>query len=318
MKLSTPLKALAIGSAAYAAASGLVFYELMGRNAKIPTLAFQMSIKDVEPGIADDDERVVWFYNQNFEEFELINADGARLKAYYLPAAEKSDKFLVCSHGYRSNGKAEFRFAGKFLHDSGFNLFIVDHRAAGESEGQYITFGCKEAEDLLLWVKFVNEKFGEDIQIGLYGVSMGCATITTLCGCEDLPDNVKFAAADCGYTSAKDEFSYNLQKVHIPDFVIMNSVDFLNRKISGCSLDDMNPLRAVAKSKVPILFIHGAKDDFVPVAMAQVLYDACPTEKELFIAEGAAHAESYQRQTEEYEKRFTEFSERFMKATVKE
>ena len=312
MKKSAPLKILAAG-AAYAGISYLVFYELMNKNANLPNKAFEMSIKDVVPGIAEDDERVQWFNSQEFEEFEIENDCGNKLKGYFLKADEPSDKYILCAHGYRSNGKGEFRFASKFLHDSGFNIMLVDHRASGKSDGKYITFGCKEAEDLLLWVKFMNEKFGEDIKIGLYGISMGCATITILCGNENLPENVKFAVADCGYTSAVDEFSYNLQKVHIPDFLIMNSVDFINRKISGCSLDDMNPLNAVKKSKVPTLFIHGEKDDFVPEKMVHTLYDACNAPKDIFIAPNAAHAESYQRSTAEYEKKFIEFTDKYTK-----
>ncbi len=312
MKKSTPLKIIA-ASAAYAAVSYLVFFEIMDKRATLPTKAFQLSIKGVEPGIKDDDERLVWFNNQSFEDFEITNNSGNKLKAHMLKADEPTDKFILCSHGYRCDGKREFRFVTKYLHDSGYNVLLIDHRASGDSEGKYITFGCKEAEDALLWVQFLNEKFGEDIKIGLYGISMGCATITTLCGNENLPSNVKFAVADCGYTSAKDEFSYNLQKAHIPDFVIMNAVDFYNQKLSGCSLDEMNPLEAVKKSKVPTLFIHGEKDNFVPTKMVYTLYDACPAPKEIFIANGASHAESYQRCSEEYEKHFTQFAEKYIK-----
>lgn len=313
MKKSTPLKIIAAGGAAYGALGYLVFYELMNRKAKIPTLAFQMSIKGVTPGIADDDERITWFDNQNFQEFELSNESGHKLKAYFLKADEPSDKYIVCAHGYRSNGKGEYRYASKFLHEQGYNILLVDHRASGKSEGKYITFGCKEAEDLMLWIQYLNDRFGEDIKIGLYGISMGCATITLVCGNKNLPENVRFAVADCGYTSAKDEFAFNLKNAHVPEFPIVNTVDFINRKLLNCSLDDMSPLEAVKKSKVPTLFIHGGSDNFVPTEMVHRLYDACPAPKDIFIAEGAAHAESYQRCTEEYENRFKEFTDKYIK-----
>lgn len=313
MKKTTPLKILAAGGAVYAAAGYLVFYELMNRNATIPNKAFEMSIKDIVPGIPEDDGRVKWINEQKFEEYEIVNSDKNKLKSYFLKADNPSDKYIVCAHGYRCDGKREFRFASKFLHDSGFNILLVDHRACGQSEGKYLTFGCKEAEDLLLWVQFLVDRFGSDIKIGLYGISMGCATVTTLCGNSALPENVKFAVADCGYTSAKDEFSYNLKKGHVPDFPIINTVNFINKTFAGCEIYDMDPLSAIKNSKVPTLFIHGGKDDFVPTSMSYRMFNACPAPKDLFIAPDAGHAESYQRCPDEYEKKFIEFSEKYIK-----
>lgn len=316
MKKTTPLKILAAGGALYAAASYLTFYEIMDRKATLPQKAFERTMKDIIPGIPEDDERIKWFKEQSFEEYSLTNNDGHKLNAYFIKTEKPSDKYIICAHGYRSCAKGEFRYIAKFLHDSGFNVLLVNHRACGESEGKYLTFGYKESQDLLLWVQFLNDRFGEDIAIGLYGISMGCATITMLCGNGDLPDNVKFAIADCGYTTAKDEFSYNLKKAHIPDWLILNSTDFINQKLSGCSFDDMSPLDAVKNSKVPTLFVHGGNDDFVPTSMVYRLFDACPAPKDLFIANGAGHAESYQRCTDEYEKKFTEFTEKYLEVVT--
>ncbi len=313
MKKSTPFKILAAGGAAYAAISYAVYFELMNRKATIPNKAFEMSIKDIVPGIPDDDERLIWFNEQSFDEYEITNACGNKLKAYMLKADEPSDKYIVCAHGYRSNGKAEFRYASKFLHEQGYNILLVDHRASGQSEGNHITFGFKEAEDLFLWIQFLLDRFSKDIKIGLYGISMGCATITMLCGNHNLPENVKFAVADCGYTSVNDEFRFHLKNVHIPSVPIMNTVDFFNKTFSGCYLSEMDPLSSVKYSNIPTLFIHGGKDEFVPTEMVYRLFDACPAPKDLFIAPGAAHAESYQRCTDEYEKKFIEFTEKYIK-----
>lgn len=312
MKKSTPLKILAVGGALYAATAYLTFYEIMNRNATIPQKAFERSMKDIIQGISEDNERVTWFKEQSFDEYSITNNDGHKLNAYFIKADKPSDKYIICAHGYRSCAKGEFRYISKFLHDNGFNILLVNHRACGESEGKYLTFGFKESEDLLLWVQFLNDRFGSDISIGLYGISMGCATVTMLSGNSNLPANVKFVIADCGYTSAKDEFSYNLQKAHIPDWLIMDSVNLINKAVAGCSLDDMSPISAVKNSKVPTLFIHGGKDDFVPTSMVYRLFDACPAPKDLFIAQGAGHAESYQRCTEEYENNFKEFTEKYL------
>ena len=57
----------------------------------------------------------------------------------------------------------------------------------------------------------------------------------------------------------------------------------------------------VRSAKVPILFIHGAKDALVPVKMQKELFDACPTQKEMLTVENAVHAQSYYTDPRTYE-----------------
>ena len=75
----------------------------------------------------------------------------------------------------------------------------------------------------------------------------------------------------------------------------------------GYGLDECNACREVAKASVPILFIHGEEDDFVPCGMVYELYDACQTEKKVVIVEGAGHVESCYRNPELYEAAIEEF-----------
>ena len=72
----------------------------------------------------------------------------------------------------------------------GHNLLLIDERAHGRSEGRTITFGIQERWDVESWARFAVERFGADVQIILYGVSMGAATVLMAAGL-DLPENVK-------------------------------------------------------------------------------------------------------------------------------
>lgn len=71
--------------------------------------------------------------------------------------------------------------------------------------------------------------------------------------------------------------------------------------------DTVDCRKAVAQSKVPILFIHGSADDFVPCSMSRENYDACASEKALLIIPGATHAMSYYYDTPAYTKAVTDF-----------
>jgi hypothetical protein len=68
----------------------------------------------------------------------------------------------------------------------------------------------------------------------------------------------------------------------------------------GYNIKDASALNAVKKTKLPILFIHGDQDAFIPVKMAYELYDAANGEKELLIVKGAGHAQSQDKNPDEY------------------
>ena len=105
---------------------------------------------------------------------------------------------------------------------------------------------------------------------------------------------VKGIIADCSYTSAWDEFAYQLKNPFgLPAFPLLYIFDLYCRIICKYSLRDASPIKAVHSAKVPILFIHGAKDALVPVKMQKELFDACPTPKEMLTVENAVHAQSY-------------------------
>lgn len=313
-KTSLVLKTVGATAGAVGALGYAFFYQVMHRDASLQQKLAKFVTK--QPEVIEtpaEDARTVWFNKQALDDFEIINARGFKLKGYLLPSEKPSKVFVFCSHGYRNCGTGEFHCMAKFYHDKGWNVFLVDHQAAGTSEGKYIGFGYHEYRDCLQWLDFLKVHFGNDIQIVLHGVSMGSATVMLMSGSGRLPENVKFIVADCGYTSAYDQFVHNAKGMHIPAFPLIHSANFFNRLISGYDFKDANPLEAVRRATVPMIFIHGANDDFVPTHMVNELYNACSSEnKELLIVEGAAHAESYPTDSASYENIINCFAEKFI------
>lgn len=314
-KASVLMKTAGVAAGIIGAVGYLTFYEVMGRNAKLaPKLGTMFAGESGLTQTDEPDERQVWFDAQMFEEFEIINAKMQRLKGYLLPAEKPSNVYVFCSHGYRNCGKGEFGLIVKFYHDKGYNVFLVDHQASGESDGKYIGFGYHECPDCLRWLDFLLEKFGRDIQIILHGISMGCATVTMMSGSGRLPEAVKFIVADCGYTSAYDEFMSNVGSMKTVVAPVMSLANKINKKLSGYEFKEANPLEAVKNAKVPMLFIHGSMDTFVPTHMVYELYEACSSEdKDLLVVEGAGHAESYPKDSTAYEAKVLEFVEKYIK-----
>ena len=236
----------------------------------------------------------------------VMSEDGLRLHGTWFPRGD-CKKVVICFHGYTSQGMKDYIGLSGYYLNHGYSMLLVDERAHGESEGKYIGFGCLDRQDALKWIDWVIRKCGEDTEILLHGTSMGAATVLMTSGLE-LPAQVKGIISDCAFTSPKEVFSHVLKSMyHMPAFPTMQLADFLNRKLSGYGLDECNAAREVKKAKVPILFIHGSGDTFVPCSMCETIYENCASPKKKLIVEGAAHAESYYKDTDAYENALTEF-----------
>lgn len=248
-----------------------------------------------------------WVEDYGYETYRTASSRGEKLTGYLMRPKEKSDTYIFCAHGYRSYGKKEFSAVSQYYLEKGYNVFMVDHVASGESDGEYCTFGHYEVEDCLSWLSFMNAVFGKDIKIILHGVSMGAATVMMMSDKEALPKNVRAIIADCGFTTARELFSFKLGEMNIPDKHLISAVNFANKRRAGFDFDSLCPVDCVKNARVPMMFIHGDKDNLVPCYMANKLYEACGNEKELLIVEGADHAQSYKVGNEEYKKKMESF-----------
>ena len=223
----------------------------------------------------------------------IIAEDSTELVGH-LRIAPNAKRTILAMHGWRSSWAKDFGMIADFWHQNDCNVLYAEQRAQGESGGEYMGFGMLERHDCLSWIHYLNETGFEKLPIYLGGVSMGASTV--LMSAEfDLPQNVKGIIADCGFTSAEAIWKHVARKnMHLTYTGLRAAAvnDLCRRKINmGAS--DCSTVEAVAKSRVPILFIHGADDRFVPVEMTYENYKACASSKRLLIVPGADHGMSY-------------------------
>lgn len=298
------LAAAGIGEVAY-------FYRrtMKRGNAKVER-TIKMSGTDWSQYAPMMEKRKAFMMAQAHEDVYQTSFDGLRLHATYFPALEEyanKRKVAICFHGYTSQGMSDYIGLSDYYLKRGYAMLLPDARAHGESEGEYIGFGCLDRKDALVWINWVIQELGEDVGIVLHGTSMGGATVLMASGLE-LPGQVKGIVSDCAFTSPKEVFTHVLHSMyHLPAFPAISGADILNRRLAGYGMDECNAKREVAKAKVPILFIHGTKDTFVPYHMCREIYDCCASPKKILEVEGAAHAESYYKDTESYERALDEF-----------
>lgn len=247
------------------------------------------------------------------EHLTIKSRDGLTLHADLFPADSDTDTIVLMSHGYTSTGWDSCSTLGAYFVRKGYDALIVDNRAHGKSEGDYVGFGILDRYDLLKWIEYINERYDGKKRILLYGVSMGGATVLMTAGFEELP-NVKGIIADCAFTTPYEVFGHIMQRdYHMPKKLVMGINSKITRKKAGYGFNDYSTIEAVSKTKIPILFVHGAEDTFVPTRMSHENYEACNSPKELLIVENAGHAASYYESHEIYEKKIEEFLEKHVK-----
>ncbi|MFZ8765718.1 alpha/beta hydrolase [Enterococcus diestrammenae] len=229
------------------------------------------------------------------------STDGLLLKSDYLE--NHSEKTVIIAHGYMGS-RQDMGLYARMFYDLGYNVLLPDARGHGESEGDYVGFGWAERKDYQLWINQVIQKKGSDSKIILFGVSMGAATVMMTAG-EKLPSQVKGVIEDCGYTTAKEELAYQQRQMFpkIPAIVSIPITSLVTKFRAGYFLGEADALQAVQKSRLPILFIHGTQDHFVPTSMGKRLYAAAKgnnSHNHLFLVSGAEHGEALKKDKSGY------------------
>ena len=254
-------------------------------------------------------EGLEWVKSMPKKEILITAHDGVTLGASLIenPSPRAT---LIMFHGYRSVGENDFSCAAPFYYSLGFNLLIVDQRTHARSGGSYIGFGVLERHDCRRWVQKARELYSEKLPIIITGVSMGASTV--LMASElDMPENLIAIIADCGFTSPKEIISHVIKNnYHIPPQIILPAMNIWSRILAKYSFDEVSTCDALKKAKVPVLFIHGRADDFVPCYMTERAFDLCTTEKEVIYVENAGHGESYLTERERCENTLRAFTEK--------
>lgn len=233
----------------------------------------------------------------------LFLADSTRLHALFVKAPRKTALTAIVVHGYTDSAVDMLQFACFYNKELGMNVFLPDLHANGKSGGKAMQMGWNDRDDVLRWAAIADKVFKDSTghaRIVIHGWSMGGATTMNVAG-ENTPDYIKCFVEDCGYTSAWDEFSYQLgQMFGLPDFPLLYTASALCKVGYGWSFGEASPMRQVTKCRKPMLFIHGGNDDFVPTRMVYPLYAAKPAPKMLVVFHGSAHAKSFKDHKELY------------------
>lgn len=213
---------------------------------------------------------------------------------------KKSKGVLIEVHGYRSSAQNDLYASCYQYYNMGYSLLLIDQRTSNKSEGKYITFGIKESKDIINWIKFVNKKYHKK-HIVLAGISMGASSVLMSLKYINKKMKIKCVLVDSGYVSPYEEVLYCIKHYfHINGKLFIGMINIWCQLLAKFDLKEENTISCIQKSKIPILFVHGLDDDFVPVINTKKNYENYNGIKEMVLFEGATHGISYLVDSEKY------------------
>lgn len=236
----------------------------------------------------------------------IVNDKGLRLHALYA-SCDSARGTAVLVHGFTDNARRMMMFGRVYRDSLHFNIIAPEHQRHGKSEGSSIQMGWLDRLDIERWIS-VADSLWPSSPIYLHGLSMGGATVM-MCSGDSLLPSVRGIIEDCGYTSVWDEFAGEIKnQFHLPPHPLMDVASLLCQWRYGWNFREASSLEQVRRSTLPMLFIHGENDTFVPTAMVHPLYEAkTKGYKRLWLAPGSEHARSFHDHPQEYFKEMKNF-----------
>lgn len=222
---------------------------------------------------------------------EIESNDGLRLRGWLLPGKQPVNRVIILVHGYTATASWMLHLALPFL-TRGWTVLLVDQRAHGASEGKYSSYGYHEKHDLHRWVNWIVQQYGEQVTIGLLGQSMGGGTVLEYAA---LNQRVSFIVADCAYSDLQQLIKHQIGNLHhLPVRPLLQLLDRRLSKRVGFRMRDVSPLHAIrGQADLPVMFIHGELDNFVPTEMSVEMHEQKQGPKKLLIIPSAGHARAH-------------------------
>jgi hypothetical protein len=233
--------------------------------------------------------------------------NGYILHAEFLRNPEKTNRYVIISHGYTDNRMGALKYVPIYF-ELGFNCIIYDLRGHGENAPTVTTYGEREGKDINFLVRDTRKRYPDIEVLGLHGESLGGAS--TIMSLSEKPE-VDFVVSDCAFAGLEDILKDGYRKVHIPIWIV-DIADIGTKIRYKTSYRNMRPVRAIEENEIPVLFFHGAEDQLIPPKNSESLAEHTKGYKELVIIPSAAHAESVLKDPEVYKKTVKAFVERLI------
>jgi alpha-beta hydrolase superfamily lysophospholipase len=198
-------------------------------------------------------------------------------------------------HGH-ANNRAGILNEAQFFSGIGYDVYMVDFRAHGESDGEICTIGYNETKDVEAVYDYAKQEYS-DHQIVLYGMSLGAATITKAIA--DYP-SIRPAKVilEMPFATLSDAVKGRLRSLHLPEQPFSTLLTFWGGTQQGFRGFKHNPADYVKKMNCPVLLQWGVNDARVTRRETELIFNNIASKQKLFVPyENSKHESLYKNET---------------------
>lgn len=282
------------------------------------SLAYYASSRTLHFKLMDDDKikkREIRRKRLDVEQFDALpkeEKDIPSLFGYNINTIfvypNDTNKWIILCHGLAENKISQVKYMNMFL-DMGYNCVIYDARRHGNSGGKDSTYGYFEKYDLETVIEDLLKHYGEDIEFGVHGESMGAATMLLYAG--ELSNKAAFYISNASFA----KFTNQLARIYsryseIATPFVLPVTNLFFRLRGKFSIYKVSPLKVIDRIEQPVLFIHSVHDNYIPYEESKLLADKKKTPKEEWYPTRGGHVESFNRNQKLYQEVIASFIEK--------
>ncbi len=227
-------------------------------------------------------------------DLQMEYADGKdpnikRFDAYWRPARAREPResrgTILLLHGYLQNRNYIAPWAVR-LAEAGYRCVLVDLRGHGASTGDHISFGAFESRDLSQVLDDLQRRGWDVSRVGLLGISYGGSVALLTAGRDSRVATVvafePFSSAERAVPELmRAAFAREARGITDRQFAAAHQKE---AAIAGFSWADADIVAALARTRAPVLFIHGARDSWLSPDHSRELLKHAPDGSKLAIA----------------------------------
>jgi len=232
-------------------------------------------------------------YNKPYKDIELLTKDSTRLKGYYVKSSLDSTRAaIILIHGI-GGCKEHFTNLAINLSNEGYDSWIFDNRAHGESGGQFCTYGYKEKEDISIVIDEIKHH-NKNLKIGVWGNSLGGAIAIQAI---EHDNRIDFGIVESTFTDL-NQIVYDYQKRFTYGIGLKTMCNVTLKKaktITDFKPDLVKPINSVQNITIPMIIAHGNKDLNIKFEYGRALYkNLASKDKEFIEVDQAGHYDMFQ------------------------
>ena len=236
-----------------------------------------------------------WYEGLQKEDYSVSMEDGYSIHVQSISNPKPTNRYILLSHGYTDNHIGSLKYTRMYL-DLGFHVILYDLRGHGVNEITYCTYSIRESADLAALIRDCRKRYGDAEVFGIHGESLGSATSIAVL---KYKPEIDFVVADCGFSEITTVMQTGLRAMHLPGWLV-HIASVCARLQYGYFYHQMRPIDSLPENQIPILFIHGDKDDFILPEHSRNMQKATGGYSEIHIIPGATHAASVLTAPEDY------------------